>query len=89
MPFKDHHIEKKYYTITEVAKELRIPTSAIRFWEKHIDMINPIDRRAEKMRRYTTETFEMIKDTSRLTSKGKDIFTLNGMNEYLKFKYRR
>ena len=41
MPYKPKPIEKKYFTIGEVAKELGVATSLIRFWETQFDFIKP------------------------------------------------
>ena len=41
MPYKEKEIEKKYYIIGEVADELRVATSLIRFWESEFDNIKP------------------------------------------------
>ena len=41
MPYKEKEIEKKYYTIGEVADDLGVATSLIRFWEGEFDIIKP------------------------------------------------
>ena len=53
-------IEKKYYSIGEVAKELDVATSLIRFWESQFDSIKPKKNRGGA-RRYTKEDIEQIK----------------------------
>lgn len=45
---------KKYYTIGEVAKELKVATSLIRFWETQFDFIRP-KKNAKGNRKYTQE----------------------------------
>lgn len=41
MAYKEKTIEKKYYTIGEVASMFKVATSLIRFWEGEFDIINP------------------------------------------------
>ena len=41
MPYKEKEIEKKYFTIGEVAGSLKVATSLIRFWESEFDQIDP------------------------------------------------
>ena len=41
MPYKEHVIEKKYYTIGDVAKLFGVATSLIRFWQEEFEIINP------------------------------------------------
>lgn len=53
-------IEKKYFTIGEVAKELDVATSLIRFWESQFDSIRPKKNKGGA-RRYTKEDIEQIR----------------------------
>ena len=41
MPYKEREIKKKYFTIGEVANNLNLSTSQIRFWETEFDELNP------------------------------------------------
>ena len=41
MPYKDKEVEKRYYSISEVAEVFDVNTSLIRFWEKEFDIIKP------------------------------------------------
>lgn len=41
MPYKEHKVEKLFYTIGEVAAMFGVNTSLIRFWEKEFDIIRP------------------------------------------------
>ena len=41
VPYKEKEIEKRYYTIGEVADDLGVATSLIRFWESEFDIIKP------------------------------------------------
>jgi len=85
MPYKEKEIEKKYYTIGEIADELEINTSAIRFWEEELAKLNP-SRRRNGNRRYTVREREMIHDIYRLRVK-RPILTMFGVEEFLQFKY--
>lgn len=41
MTYKEHTIEKLYFTIGEVAQQLQVSTSQIRHWEKNFKIIKP------------------------------------------------
>jgi DNA-binding transcriptional MerR regulator len=41
MPYKEKEVEKRYYSISEVAEVFDVNTSLIRFWEKEFDIIKP------------------------------------------------
>jgi len=60
MPYKEKEIEKKYYTIGEVADELGVATSLIRFWEGEFDNIKPKKNRKGN-RQFTKEDLQNIK----------------------------
>jgi transposase-like protein len=59
MPYKEKPIIKKYFTIGEVAKELGVATSLIRFWETQFDFIRP-----KKTPRETVNTHKTISKNS-------------------------
>lgn len=81
MPYKEKEIEKKYFTIGEVAKELGVATSLIRFWENEFDTIKPKKNRKGN-RQFTQEDFKQVKLIFHLVKeKG---YTLQGAREYLK-----
>ena len=44
VPYKEKEIEKKYYTIGEVADELGVATSLIRFWEGEFEALKKPQR---------------------------------------------
>jgi DNA-binding transcriptional MerR regulator len=50
MTIKKDKLQKLYYSISEVAQMFDINESALRFWEKEFDMINP--RKNEKGTRF-------------------------------------
>jgi len=73
-------IEKKYFSIGEVAKELDVSTSLIRFWESQFDSIKPKKNKGGA-RRYTREDIEQIKVIySLVKEKG---YTLQGAKEII------
>ena len=81
MPYKDKPIEKKYFTIGEVAKELGVATSLIRFWETQFDIIQP-KKNKKGNRKYTQDDLKKIKLVYHLVKeKG---YTLQGAHEHIK-----
>ena len=54
MPYKEREIKKKYFTIGEVAKSLKLSTSQIRFWETEFNELNPKkNSKAFDLRKFT------------------------------------
>ena len=81
MPYKEKQIEKKYFTIGEVAKELGVATSLVRFWETQFDFINP-KKNKKGNRRYTQDDLKKVKLVYHLVKeKG---YTLQGAQEHIK-----
>ncbi|HEY9116916.1 MAG TPA: MerR family transcriptional regulator [Roseivirga sp.] len=81
MPYKEKPIEKKYFTIGEVAKILGVATSLIRFWETQFDFIRP-KKNAKGNRKYTQEDLKKLKLVYHLVKeKG---YTLQGAQEHIK-----
>jgi len=60
VPYKEKVIEKKYYSIGEVAEMLNVATSLIRFWETEFDIIKPKKNRKGN-RQFTKEDIENVK----------------------------
>ncbi|MBC6400015.1 MAG: MerR family transcriptional regulator [Ekhidna sp.] len=80
MPYKEKEIEKKYYTIGEVADELKVATSLIRFWESEFDNIKPKKNRKGN-RQFTKEDLQNVKLIYHLVKeKG---YTLQGARNYI------
>lgn len=80
MPYKEKEIEKKYYTIGEVAEELGVATSLIRFWESEFDSIKPKKNRKGN-RQFTKEDLKNVKLIYHLVKeKG---YTLQGARDFL------
>lgn len=81
MPYKEKEIEKKYYTIGEVADKFGVATSLIRFWESEFDIIKPKKNRKGN-RQFTKEDIESVQLIYHLVKeKG---FTLQGAKDMLR-----
>lgn len=81
MAYKEKEIEKMYYSIGEVADELGVATSLIRFWEGEFDIIKPKKNRKGN-RQFTKEDVKNVKLIFHLVKeKG---FTLQGAREFIK-----
>ena len=81
MPYKEKEIEKKYFTIGEVADELGVATSLIRFWEGEFDIIKPKKNRKGN-RQFTKEDIKNVKLIYHLVKeKG---YTLQGARDFIK-----
>ena len=81
MPYKEKVIEKKYFTIGEVADMLSVATSLIRFWEGEFDIIKPKKNRKGN-RQFTQDDIKNVKLIYHLVKeKG---FTLQGAKDMLK-----
>jgi len=80
VPYKEKEIEKKYYTIGEVAEELGVATSLIRFWEGEFDNIKPKKNRKGN-RQFTKDDLQNVKLIFHLVKeKG---YTLQGARDYI------
>lgn len=81
MAYKEKKIEKKYFSIGEVAAQLNVSTSLIRFWENEFDAIKPKKNRKGN-RQFTKEDIESVKLIYHLVKeKG---YTLQGAKDMLK-----
>ena len=81
MPYKEREIEKKYYSIGEVASMFNVATSLIRFWESEFDLIKPKKNRKGN-RQFTKDDIENVKIIYHLVKERG--FTLQGAKEMLK-----
>ncbi len=81
MPWKEKTIEKLYWSIGEVAEQLGVNTSLIRYWEKEFGSIRP-KRTGKGDRLYTKKEIEHLQRIQHLVKeKG---FTLQGAREQLR-----
>ena len=73
-------IDKLFYTIQEVSKELGVPYSTLRYWEKEISRLKP-RRTSTGIRRYSKEDVVLLKHIIYLSrDKG---YTLDGVKKVL------
>lgn len=81
MPYKEREIEKKYFSISEVAEMFGVAPSLIRYWEGEFEIIRPKkDRKGN--RRFTKEDINKIRLVFHLVKeKG---YTLQGAKEVIK-----
>ena len=60
MPYKEREIEKKYFSIGEVAEQFKVAASLIRYWEGEFDIIRP-KKDKKGNRRYTKDDIQKIR----------------------------
>lgn len=81
MSINEEEVQKRYYTIGEVAKLFNVNPSLIRFWESEFSVLQPKKNRKGN-RLFTQEDIENIKIIYHLVKeKG---YTLSGANEEMK-----
>ncbi len=80
MAWKEHDIQKVYYTIGEVAKLFNVTPSLIRFWEKEFDIIKP-KRNAKSNRLFTPDDMANFRVIYHLVKERG--FTLEGAKKHL------
>lgn len=86
MPYKEKEIEKKYYSIGEVASMFKVAPSLIRYWEGEFDIIKP-KKDKKGNRRFTKDDIEKIRYIYQLVKiKG---YTLQGAQEVIKGDYKK
>lgn len=78
-------ISKQYYTIGEVARELDLTTSLIRFWETEFREINPKKNRKGN-RVYTQRDIETLRKIHYLLKVKK--YTIKGAKERLRLEQK-
>jgi len=80
VPYKEKEIEKRYFTIGEVASDLGVATSLIRFWEREFSIIKPKKNRKGN-RQFTQQDLKNVKLIYHLVKeKG---YTLQGARDFL------
>ena len=83
MPYKDKPIEKKYFSIGDVAKKFKVAASLIRYWEQEFDNIRP-KKNAKGNRRFTAKDIKEVEIVYHLVKeKG---YTLQGAKELIEKK---
>ena len=83
MPYKEKNIEKRYYTIGDVAKLLHVSSSLIRFWESEFNSLKP-KKNKKGIRRYTKEDIDRLKLIYHLVKE--QGYTLQGARKVLKHR---
>ncbi|TAG52156.1 MAG: MerR family transcriptional regulator [Cytophagales bacterium] len=81
MPYISKEVEKKYFTIGEVATQFGVATSLIRFWETEFDTIKPTKNKKGN-RVYTKDDIEDIRIIFHYVKERG--FTLQGAKELIK-----
>ena len=81
MPYKEREIKKKYFTIGEVANNLNLSTSQIRFWETEFDELNP-KKNSKGSRKFTEKDINVLKTIQSLLKNKK--FTIDGAKKIIK-----
>ena len=80
MPYKDRDIEKRYYSISEVAESFSVSPSLLRFWEKEFDIIRPRkNRKGDRL--YTSKDIDQLRTIYHLVKENG--FTLKGARKRL------
>lgn len=68
MAYKEHVIEKVYFTIAEVAEPLGLATSNLRYWEDEFSWLRP--KKGKKgNRQYTRKDINIVHDLNFLVHK--------------------
>jgi len=81
VPYRPKEIEKKYYTIGEVAEKFGVATSLIRFWEQEFETIKP-SKNQRGIRVFTKDDIDDISIVYHyVKEKG---YTLQGAKEVVK-----
>ncbi len=81
MPLKEKTIGKLYWTIGEVAEQLGVNTSMLRYWEKEFGMLRP-KRTNKGDRLYTQDDIKLVRTIHELLKdRG---FTIQGAKDHLR-----
>ena len=75
MPKPEKEIQKRYYSIGEVAEKFDVSKSLIRFWESEFNSLKP-HKNAKGERRFTPENIEQFQQIYNLVKERG--FTLSG-----------
>lgn len=83
MQLSDNSVEKKYFTIGEVAVKLGVSVSLIRFYEKEFSLLNPRKTRGGT-RKFNQDDLHLLERIIQLVKV--EGFTIAGAKEKLKIK---
>lgn len=85
MHWRARPIEKVYWRIGDIAKELDIATSAIRYWEaEYPEELSPKRRTSNGIRLYNIDEYVKVKEVGKLMATG--VYTVYGAVEMVKLK---
>jgi DNA-binding transcriptional MerR regulator len=85
MPLKEKTIERIYWTIGEVAEQLNLSTSMLRYWEKEFGSLRP-KRTGKGDRLYTKDDIAKIRDIQHLLKERG--FTIQGAKDQIRSRER-
>ena len=81
MPYKEKIVERLYWPIGEVAEQMGVNTSLIRYWEKEFGMLRP-KRTNKGDRLYTQDDIRIVRTIHELLKdRG---FTIQGAKDHLR-----
>lgn len=83
MPLKEKTIERVYWTIGEVAEQLQVSTSMLRYWEKEFGSLRP-KRTGKGDRLYTKDDIAKVRDIQHLLKERG--FTIQGARDQIRSK---
>jgi DNA-binding transcriptional MerR regulator len=81
MPYRDRPIEKLYWSIGEVALDLGVNTSVIRYWERELGTLKP-KRNGKGDRTYTKQDIAQLREVHRLLRQRG--YTMQGAKEHIR-----
>ncbi len=81
MPFEQKNLNKRYFSIGEVAKMFELSKSLIRFWEKEFDSLKP-HKNGKGERRFTEQNIKQLRIIHNLVKERG--FTLDGAKQEIK-----
>lgn len=81
LAMSDSPLEKRYYTIGEVADMFQVSKSLVRFWENEFDALRP-HKNSKGDRRFTPQSIEVFRQIYALVKE--QGFTLDGAKQALK-----
>lgn len=90
MPYVEKPIEKIWFTVGEVAKELEVATSCVRFWLQEFGMDEKVKRGYNHHgadRRLTRGEIDQLKEIKRLLTV--ELYTIAGARRQLRLQVER
>jgi len=72
-------MDKTFYTISEVSKKYQEPQHVLRFWERHFEILKPMQ--SSNRRYYRQEDLKILSSIQKLLRE--DLFTIEGAKKKL------